>query len=391
MSPLRQPMSAALPLRGTGERTPDASVRAVRRLAPCDQTAPDRLSAPALPPSCLHRHHVDGLAPASMRLCSRGLRGCSPHVLQRAWHTLSLRRAPTAHRLPAVRSGAEGRRLLASAPPVHPQVSCTPVSRVGLRLPAALFPQGSDRAGPRLQGHGHQGQGATDRYVPRPAETRARLPTSWKTPRPTTWRLPATGRDHQPTPRAASPLRRCRVQGPCRHATQRAGMTTTGVALHPLRPAYATPRRAASVPPRLIPRALGHPPRDTPMGSLHRPHPGPAEASERLHALRHGLLPGPPAATSASPVRPSPWRALLPSPPRPAGPSVPSHRATAALRATASLRAPGGGDPTASILPGALGMAHRVRSLQRRRGAPAPWHPRCPGRPASSPAPALRR
>src|SRR5713101_9593153 len=106
-----------------------------------------------------------------MRLCSSGLRFFSPHVLQRDWHTLSLLRAPTTHRLPAIRSVEEVRRLLASATPLHNQVSFTTVSSVGLRLHEALFLQVSDIDGQRLQVHVHRGKGAKDRYVPLPADT----------------------------------------------------------------------------------------------------------------------------------------------------------------------------------------------------------------------------
>jgi hypothetical protein len=83
MSPLRQHMMAALHLSGTGERTQEASVREVRLLAQCSHTSPARISAQELPASFLHRQHVDGRAPASMRLCSSGIRCFSQHVLQR--------------------------------------------------------------------------------------------------------------------------------------------------------------------------------------------------------------------------------------------------------------------------------------------------------------------
>src|SRR4029434_1589291 len=97
-------------------------------LAPFYPTSPDRLSAQELQRSFLHRTHVAGLAPTSMRLCSSGIRCFSQHVLHRDWPTLTLLRAPTAHPLPAGLSGEEVRRLLAAAPPCHTQVSCTTVS-----------------------------------------------------------------------------------------------------------------------------------------------------------------------------------------------------------------------------------------------------------------------
>jgi hypothetical protein len=127
VTPLRPHMIAALQLSGNGARTQEASVRAVRLLAQCSHTSPDRLSAQALQPSFLPRQNVDGLAPAALRSCYSGMRCCSQPVLQRAWPTLSRLRAHTAHRLPAVRSGEAVRRLLKAATPLHNHVSCTPV------------------------------------------------------------------------------------------------------------------------------------------------------------------------------------------------------------------------------------------------------------------------
>jgi integrase/recombinase XerD len=291
MTPLRQHMIAALQRSGTGERTQDASVREVRLLAQFDHTSPDRLSAQELQHDFLHRKNVDGLAPASMRICSSGLRFFSQHVLQRDWHTLTLWRAHTTHQLPAVLRVEAVRRLLASATPFHNQVSFTTVSSLGLRLQAALSLQGSDIDGQRLQVHGHRGKGAKDRYVPFPADTLALLRTSWQTHRHTTWLFPATGRAHHPSPTATSPRSRTSVQGAFRTAKQRAGITTKGVAIPTLRHAYATHLLEAGVTPRLIQRSLGPTQLETTMLSFHLTNTGHADAYERLNTLRHGLLP----------------------------------------------------------------------------------------------------
>jgi integrase/recombinase XerD len=284
-------MLAALQRSGKGERTQQADVRDVRLLAQFYPQSPDRISAQELQRYFLHRTNVDGLAPASMRICSSGIRFFSQHVLQRDWHTLSLLRAQTAHRLPAVLSGEEVRRLLASATPLHTQVYCTTVSSLGLRLHAALSLQVSDSDGQRLQVQVQRGQGAKDRYVPLPEATLALLRTSWKTHRHKTWLLPATGRDPAHSPTATSPLRRPSVQGAFRNAKHRAELTKMGVAIHPLRHAYATPLLAAGVHPRLSQRSLGHTQLATTMLSRHRTPKGHDDAYERLNARMHGLQP----------------------------------------------------------------------------------------------------
>ena len=193
------------------------------------------------------------------------------------------------HRLPAVLRVEEVRRLLPAATPLHHQVSCTTVSRVGLRLHAARFLQVSDLEGPRLQGQVHRGKGAKDRAVPLPAETLALLRPSWQTPRHPTWLFPATGRGHTQGPPAASPLRRSRVQGAFRVATHRAGITQRGVAIPTLRHAYATHLLTAGVHPRLMQRSLGPTHLATTMRSLPRTPKGHDDASQRLDALMRGF------------------------------------------------------------------------------------------------------
>jgi hypothetical protein len=83
MTPLRQQMIAALQLSGKGERTQQADVREVRLLVQFYGKSPHLLSEQELQHSFLHRQNVDGLAPASMRLCYRGIRFFYQHVLQR--------------------------------------------------------------------------------------------------------------------------------------------------------------------------------------------------------------------------------------------------------------------------------------------------------------------
>src|SRR5262249_47706140 len=112
------------------------------------------------------------------------------------------------------------------------------------------------------------------------------------------------------------PMRRSRVQGAFRLATQRTGLTKTGVAIHTLRHSYATHLLEAGVHPRLIQRYLGHTQLDTTMVYLHLTHTGQEDAYERLNALMHGLLPCPPGVISSMLLRPHPWSALpTPLPP----------------------------------------------------------------------------
>lgn len=291
MTPLRQQMMTALHLSGKSERTQESYVREVHLLAKFYHKSPDRITEPELQRYFLHRKNVDGLAPASMRLCYSGIRFFYQHVLQRDWHTLTLLRPQITHRLPAVLSVEEVKRLLAAATPWHNQVYFTTVYSLGLRLHEALYLQVSDIDGQRLQVHVHRGKGAKDRYVPLPAETLALLRSYWKTHRHPTWLFPATGRNHQQSSTATTPMRRSSVQGAFRTAKYRAGLTKMGVAIHTLRHSYATHLLEAGVNPRLIQRYLGHTQLETTMIYLHLTHKGQEEAYERLNGLMHGLLP----------------------------------------------------------------------------------------------------
>jgi integrase/recombinase XerD len=291
MTPLRRQMIAALQLSGKSERTQQSYVREVRLLAQFYGQSPDVISEKELQAYFLHRKNVDGLAPASMRICYSAIRFFYQHVLKRDWHTLTLMRAQITRRLPAVLSVEEVKRLLQAATPFHNQAYFTTVYSLGLRLHEALFLQVSDIDGQRLQVHVHRGKGAKDRYVPLPAETLTLLRTYWKTHRHPTWLFPATGRDHTQSPTAASPMRRSSVQGAFRKAKHRAALTKTGVAIHTLRHSYATHLLEAGVNPRLIQRYLGHTQLETTMLYLHLTHKGQEEAYERLNALMHGLLP----------------------------------------------------------------------------------------------------
>jgi site-specific recombinase XerD len=237
----------------------------------------------------LHRKNVDNLAPASMRICYSGIRFFYQHVLKRDWHTLTLIRAQTEHRLPAALSVEEVRRLLKAATPLHNHVYFTAVYSLGLRLHEAFFRQVSDIDGQRMQVHVHRGKGAKDRDVPLPQDTLTLLRTYWKTHRHQTWLFPATGRDQQHMATATEPMRRNSVQGAFRKAQQRAGITKLGVAIHTLRHSYATHLLEAGVNLRLIQQYLGHTRLETTMVYLHLTQKGHEDAYTRINSLMQGL------------------------------------------------------------------------------------------------------
>ena len=289
MTSLRQQMITALQLSGKGERTQQSYVREVRMLAQFYGKSPNLISEPELQTYFLHRKNVDRLAPNSMRICYSAIRFFYQHVLKRDWHTLSLIRAQTEHRLPAVLSVQEVRRLLKSATPLHNQVYFTTVYSLGLRLHEALYLQVADIDAQRMMVHVHRGKGAKDRYVPLPEDTLTLLRLYWKTHRNETWLFPATGRDQKQAPSATYPMSRNSVQGAFRKAKRRAAITKMGVAIHTLRHSYATHLLEAGVNLRLIQRYLGHIRLETTMVYLHLTQKGHEDAYQRINTLMQGL------------------------------------------------------------------------------------------------------
>jgi site-specific recombinase XerD len=102
----------ALQLNGKGERTQQAYARAVRMLTEFHRKSPDEITEDQLQNYFLHRKNVSTWSPKTMRICYCGIKFFYQHVLQRDWHIVGILRAQTEHRLPAVHSTEEVRRLL---------------------------------------------------------------------------------------------------------------------------------------------------------------------------------------------------------------------------------------------------------------------------------------
>ncbi|MFQ5904638.1 MAG: site-specific integrase [Candidatus Binatia bacterium] len=291
MTPLHQQMIAALQLNGKAEPTQQAYVRQVRLLSQFYGKSPDLISEEELQKYFLHRKNIDGLSASSMRICYCGIRFFYQHVLHRDWTLLSLVRARTERRLPAVLSVEEVHRLLEAASPLHNRAYLTTVYSCGLRLHEGLYLQIFDIDSRRMMIHVHRGKGAKDRYVPLPEETLLLLRSYWKTHCNSTWLFPATGRDHRQAPTAIHPMSRSSVQGALRRAKKRAGITKRGVGIHTLRHSYATHLLEAGVNPRLIQRSLGHAQLATTMFYLHLTQKGQEEAYARINSVMRGLQP----------------------------------------------------------------------------------------------------
>lgn len=107
-----QKMIQALQLNGKSERTQEAYVRTVRMLRQFYDKAPELISEDELQNYFLHRKNVALWSPKTMRICYCGIRFFYTNVLQHDWHIFNILRAQTEHRLPAILSEEEVRKIL---------------------------------------------------------------------------------------------------------------------------------------------------------------------------------------------------------------------------------------------------------------------------------------
>ena len=283
--------------------------------------APAQIPGDALPADVRHRRNVRRGSPATLRICSAGIRFVCATVLQRDWPLRPLLRAPRERTLPAVLSIEGVRRVRGCVRPVHPSACRSTVSSWGLRLQAGRHLAGAAIASARLLGPVPRGQGATERYVPLPGSTLGLLRKYWRPHRTPTLLVPAIGRGPHP----AGPLPRAgrRPAGrACGRPPQAPGLAPYPAALlcHPSAGSGGEPPDHPAV---YGPHGPGHPPG--------LPPPPPDGAGGRLpaHRRRHGRTgPWARAVRSSGRLVPRPWppRAPLcrPHTAQPSGPSGPA-------------------------------------------------------------------
>jgi len=266
MTDWKEKMVKALQLNGKGERTQQAYARAVRMLTQFNRKMPDEITEEELQNYFLHRKNVSKWSPKTMRICYCGIKFFYEHVLQRDWHILGILRAQTEHRLPAVLSTEEVRRLLSC---VHTPQNYTFLSSVyscGLRLQEALYLEVSDIDSKRMMIHVHRGKGAKDRYVPLPHSTLKLLRQYWATHRNPRLLFPAIGRGGQDACHSDTPMAKSSVQGALRKARFEAGVNL-----------------------RVIQQNVGHARLETTMLYLHLTQKGQKQAYQTINQIMEGL------------------------------------------------------------------------------------------------------
>lgn len=259
MTALRQRMIDDLRLRGYADRTVEAYVSAVARLAQFHHVAPDRLSEEQLRAYLLHL--IDGrkLARPSLAVALAGLRFFYEQTLKRPWTILDLACPKRAKRLPVVLSRDEVWCVLAAVRTPAYRVCLTTIYACGLRLLEGTQLQVPHVDSARSLLHIHQGKGGSDRLVPLPQAALARLRAHWRTHRNPLWVFPAPRRrparsiqDPSIGPIGPSSLQKAFVL-----AVKQSGVTKRAH-VHTLRHSYATHLLEAGVPLSVIQEYLGH-------------------------------------------------------------------------------------------------------------------------------------
>lgn len=258
MTPLRRRMLEDMQLRGLSARTQGCYVTAVRQLADHYRRSPDQLTEEDLRQYFLHLANEKKVARATATIALCGIRFFFTHTLQRDWTTLRFVRPPREHKLPAVLSRDEVRRVLEAVRlPVY-RTCLTTIYACGLRLLEGAHLQVAQVDSARLVLH-IQGKGKQDRYVPLPAPLLGMLRRYWRTHRSPTWLFPAPtrrGLAHS-LAHGGGPVTRSSLQSAFRRALQRSRVTKQAH-VHTLRHSYATHLLEAGVNLRLIQEALGH-------------------------------------------------------------------------------------------------------------------------------------
>lgn len=205
-------MLEEMQLAGLAERTQEAYLRAVSRLAAQARTSPDQITEQQLRQYFLMLRNEKEYAPGSLKIAFSGIRFFYEHTVKRDWETLKKLRVPKQRRLPAVLSRAEVRMLIDAVKTPHYRVFFIVVYTLGLRLQEGLHLEVGDIDGRRMLVHVQRGKGAKDRYIPLSPETLKILREHWATHRHPRLLFPMIGRNQKQPKVADHPMAESSVQ-----------------------------------------------------------------------------------------------------------------------------------------------------------------------------------
>jgi site-specific recombinase XerD len=254
---MRERMRQDLKLAGYSERTQEAYIRAVRKLAQHYRRCPDQLEDDQIRDYFLYLKEERKFARGSMSVAFSGIRFFYTKTCPKDLPSLSLIRVPHEKTIPVVLTQSEVRKVLSCVRLLRYRAALTTIYSCGLRLQEGTHLQLPDLDSQRMIVHVHRGKGAKDRYVPLPQATLFLLREFWSTHRNPVWLFPAPGRGGVSMPTAQRPMPVSSVQIAFKQAL-RDSKVRKAAHVHTLRHSFATHLLEERVPLQVIQMCLGH-------------------------------------------------------------------------------------------------------------------------------------
>jgi site-specific recombinase XerD len=247
-----------LKLAGYSERTQEAYVASVRKLAEHYRRSPEQIDEEELRRYFLYLKDERKLKRGSITIALCGIKFFYQKTLQRQWSVFDIARPAREVRLPVVLSREEVQTILAGVRIAVYRLCLVTIHTCGLRLREGTHLRPADIDGERRVVH-VCGKGRRDRIVPIPERTLVLLRDDWKTHRSSDWLFPAPTRHGLAHSLAhdGGPVTRSSLQSCLRRAVQRSSVRKKA-SVHTLRHSYATHLLEDGVDLRIIQGYLGH-------------------------------------------------------------------------------------------------------------------------------------
>ncbi len=249
MTTLRMRMDNDMLVRGMAERTREAYLAAVARLARHARRSPDQLSPQEVQAYLVHMLREEHLAWSTCSIAVHAFRFLYHTTPDRPQPVFTIPAPKQPQRLPVILSPEEVRRVLESTLNRKQRALLATTYGAGLRVSEVVGLQLRHLDAQRMSLRVEQGKGAKDRDTLLSPRLLEELRAYWRQYRPARWLFPA--RDGQ------RPMDVSTAQKFYTAAKQRAGITKRG-GIHALRHAFATHLLEAGTDLHTIQRLLGH-------------------------------------------------------------------------------------------------------------------------------------
>ena len=249
MTALRMRMDNDMLVRGMAERTREAYLAAVARLARHVRRSPECLSPPEVQAYLVHMLREQKLAWSTCNIAVHAFRFLSHTTLGRPAPTFTIPGPKQPKRLPVILSPEEVRRVLESTLTRKQRALLATTYGAGLRVSEVVRLRVEDIDAQRMSLRVEQGKGGKDRDTLLSPRLLEELRAYWRQYRPTLWLFPARGGQQPMDVSTAQKLYYAAKRG--------AGITKRG-GIHALRHAFATHLLEAGTDLHTIQRLLGH-------------------------------------------------------------------------------------------------------------------------------------